>query len=114
MDDEIEHSKVLSTIINEDQHFQCNICESGEEALSILEKDVFQCIFLDLIMPNIGGLQVLKSIQEKKINTKVVVLSGYLNDKLIQECKKFGAYHVLNKPPEIHIIKSILKRIVAL
>ena len=113
MDDEREFSEILKEVIDEDERFHCKICNSGKEALVALEKEHFDCVFLDLIMPNIGGLQVLKTMKAKEIDTKVVVLSGFLDDNLIQDCKKFGASHVLSKPAEIHIIRSILKRVAA-
>lgn len=51
--------------------------DSGQEALVRLEKEKFVMVITDLKMPNMTGLELLKSIKEKNPNLPVVLISGY-------------------------------------
>jgi len=91
--------------------YECISCNSGKSALGVLNNGHFDCVLLDLVMPEVGGIQVLKEIQKKNDGTKVVIISGFLNDELTKQCRKFGAYDFINKPVDTHKLKCILKRV---
>ncbi|NRA46949.1 MAG: response regulator [Oligoflexales bacterium] len=113
VDDEPQYLEALSTYIVKLGDFDCTTKSSGRGALQTLSKQKFECILLDLVMPDIGGIQVLKEIQTQKIDTRVVVISGFLNAQISEQCKKYGAYDVIDKPVDMHKLKCILKRVKA-
>lgn len=63
VDDEPEQTEILASYIEDADIFECKTCYSGKSALALLEKEHFDCIFLDLVMPEIGGVQVLKELK---------------------------------------------------
>jgi two-component system response regulator HydG len=77
----------------------------GNEGISILERESFDLIFLDLKMPDIDGLDVLKIIKKKWAETKVIIISGYSTEQTEAETLKLGASDFIEKPftPDILI-----------
>lgn len=81
---------------------QCNIllAESGEEAISILDKTHVDIILLDIVMPGISGVEVLKIIRNnnKYKNINVIMLTSLTNKKILKQCFELGANDFINKP----------------
>lgn len=71
--------------------FSIKIASDGEEALKILEKEKFDLILLDLILPKVSGFQVLEKIKEKKIKMPVIVLSNLGQEEDAKRAKELGA-----------------------
>ena len=89
--------------------WEAQTCTNGKEALEYLEKQDFSLVFLDLVMPEMGGVETLCEIQRRKINVRTIVLSGNMTRDLLAQCKKFGARRFIEKPFEVSDIESILK-----
>ena len=85
--------------------------ESGKEAIEKAYKLQPDVILLDLGLPDISGIKVLKNLQEKEINSKVIVLSSHVDENEIMSCLTIGAYaYVLkdiNTETLLHIVKSV-------
>ena len=111
VDDEPQYLAVLKGYIAMVGDFECISCNDGRSALDILEKEHFDCILLDLVMPEVGGIQVLKEVHDRKYGAKVVIISGFLTDEIAKQCRKFGAYDLIDKPIDRHKLKCILKRV---
>ena len=73
---------------------------SGEEALQQMKEDSFEVILLDLVMPEMGGLDVLKWMQTNAPGTVAVVLSGTQSVQDALHAIQTGAYDFLSKPLE--------------
>ncbi|MFK7826992.1 MAG: response regulator [Oligoflexales bacterium] len=88
---------------------EAQTCANGKEALEALTSNNFTLMILDLIMPNMGGVETLKEIRKRGININTVVLSGFISHDIRKQCKKFGAKRFLEKPIEISDIEGLLK-----
>ena len=79
---------------------QCSVqvAWSGEEALYALEQQRFDLVLLDLRMPGMDGMEVLKTIKQTWPDTQVVVITGYPNIETAKEAVRLGAYGYLAKP----------------
>lgn len=97
VDDEDNIRKVLREIL-EDEGFDVEEAESGEEALTLNERKMFDLVFLDIWLPGIDGLEVLKRIREGEISPYVVMISGHGNIQTAVEATKLGAYDFIEKP----------------
>ena len=73
-------------------------CPSGEEALTILAKDVFDVVLLDIKLPGMSGLEVLKNIREKYKSLPVIMITGFgFDEDLIAKSKQFGCSGYIGK-----------------
>ncbi len=70
---------------------------TGAEALAILEETVFDIVLLDITLPGISGLEVLKSIKERWPATNVLMLSMLTQEQYVIRALKFGASGYLSK-----------------
>jgi DNA-binding response OmpR family regulator len=71
---------------------------TGEEALKIFEAERPQAIFLDLLLPDKNGLDVLKEIKAKDANNIVIVVSSKTDERTIKKAKDLGALEYITKP----------------
>ena len=72
--------------------------ESGSEALAAMEKDPYDVVLLDLRMPGLDGMTVLRTIKEKWPDSEVVVITGYPTVESAKEAIRLGAHNYLAKP----------------
>lgn len=70
----------------------------GSEALQAMERQPFDVVLLDLRMPGIDGMSVLKTIKEKWPASEVVVITGYPSVDTAKEAVRLGAHDYLAKP----------------
>ncbi|MCF7865013.1 MAG: response regulator [Candidatus Pacebacteria bacterium] len=94
--------------------FDVRVVFNGEDGITLLEKDTFDLILLDLIMPKMDGFGVLNSLLEKKIKIPVIVLSNLSHESDMKKAREFGArefYIKSNTPLNVIIekVKKILK-----
>ena len=79
-------------------HCNVEVAWNGVEALLALEQHRFDLVLLDLRMPGMDGMTVLKTIKQKWPETQVVVITGYPNIETAKEAVRLGAYGYLAKP----------------
>ncbi|MDD5176880.1 MAG: response regulator [Sterolibacterium sp.] len=71
---------------------------NGYDALREMEKDCFDLVLLDLRMPGMDGMSVLRMIKERWPESEVVVITGYPSVETAKEAIRLGAYDYLAKP----------------
>jgi len=78
----------------------CNVeaVWNGNEALRVMEQHPFDVILLDLRMPGMDGMAVLKTIKERWPESQVVIITGYPSIESAKEAVRLGAYDYLAKP----------------
>ena len=79
---------------------RCNVevAWDGIEALQAMERHPYDVVLLDLRMPGMDGMSVLKTIKEKWPDSEVVVITGYPTLESAKEAVRLGAYGYLAKP----------------
>ncbi len=80
--------------------------EDGFEAIERLGENKYNLILLDLNIPIYNGLEVLRKIRDKGIETKVIVVSAYGMAEKKEEAFKYGAVDYLIKPVDLTELKS--------
>ena len=84
----------------------------GKEAISLLGKDLkIDMALLDIQMPNVNGIEVLKFISEKHPGVPVIMLTGFADLKYAMEARQFGARDFINKPYRVEDILFTMKRV---
>jgi CheY-like chemotaxis protein len=86
-----------------------DVALSGEEALQIVEGQVPDVMVLDLKMPGIDGMEVLRRVRKSYPEVQVVVVTGHGSDKDEEEAHRLGAFAYLRKPVEIEILIRTLR-----
>ena len=89
------------------------MAENGYEALRILEDDPPQLMFLDIKMPGLSGMDVLKKLQDEKIHVGVVVITASNQEKTEEEAKSLGVIDYLKKPLDIFEIERITSNVLS-
>jgi DNA-binding NtrC family response regulator len=74
------------------------VAPGGAEALEAMARDPYDVVLLDLRMPGLDGMTVLKMIKEKWPDSEVVVITGYPTIESAKEAIRLGAYGYLAKP----------------
>ena len=82
----------------------------GNEALDIMEREDVSIVLLDLKMPGLDGMQVLKRIRETNLNILVIVITGYATVETAIEAMKQGAYDFIAKPFEPDHLRIVVNR----
>ena len=88
---------------------EAQVCANGKDALVALASNDFTLMILDLIMPQMGGVETLSEMKKRGININTVVISGFISNELRGQCKKYGAKRFIEKPIEVSDIESLLK-----
>ncbi|SLM31273.1 Response regulator receiver domain protein (CheY-like) [Desulfamplus magnetovallimortis] len=88
------------------RNFQVTRAYSGERALQLCNDKNFDVILLDIMMPGISGIDVLKKIHQKMPLTQVIMLTGHATVKNAIEGMKQGAFDFLLKPADMELLTS--------
>jgi two-component system nitrogen regulation response regulator NtrX len=107
IDDEASIRESLSGILA-DEGFRSLSAEDGQQGLSLLEEEQVDLVLLDIWMPGLDGLEVLKRIKESQADLPVIMISGHGTIETAVQATKTGAYDFIEKPPSYDkIILSI-------
>ena len=87
--------------------------ENGYEALRILESNPPHLIFLDIKMPGIDGIDVLKKLHKEQRRVEVVVITATDQEKTEEEAKSLGAIKYLKKPLDIFEVERITSQVLS-
>lgn len=109
IDDEKNILDSLSSILG-DEGFQVLKAIDGQEGLSMFEEERPHAVLLDIWMPEMDGLQVLKRIKEIDKEAVVIVMSGHGTISTAVEAVKMGAYDFLEKPLSIDKVLEVIMR----
>jgi len=113
VDDEEEFVKTMSERMGL-QDLDADIALNGEQALQAIEDDTPDVIVLDLKMPGMDGMEVLRRVKKAYPDVEVIMLTGHGSEKDEEEARRLGAYEYLQKPSGIdkivQTIKSALKK----
>jgi len=98
----------LLTDVAEKQDCEAVSVESGERALEELEKQHFDLIFLDLLLPGLDGVDVLRAIKAKGKNPVVAVITGYGDEPIALEAMSLGPLVLIRNPLHMADIIRVL------
>ena len=83
---------------------------NGQECLNMLATNSPDCIISDLLMPEMDGYALLKSLRAQGAKVPVIVLSADIQESARQQCLDLGAFMMLKKPPKAPEIIDALKK----
>ncbi len=110
VDDEESLRTILETELAETEEFAVDTASDGGQAINQIQAKVYDVVLLDIRMPRVSGLEVLKFIQEYSPTTQVIILTNYADVKTAIQTIKLGAYDFLAKPYDIDELFNTIHR----
>ncbi|MDX1764966.1 MAG: response regulator [bacterium] len=110
VDDEIGPLESLRIVMK--PHHAVETAVSGQEALQLIATRPFDVVTLDLNMPDINGIEVLKRIKEEDESLEVVIVTGYGTLSTAQQAIRYGAFDYITKPFEVAEIVEVTENAV--
>jgi DNA-binding NtrC family response regulator len=98
VDDEEWARDVFREFCDLTEAFQIDVAVDGREAISKADSETYDLITMDLIMPDMSGLEALSSIKQAAPRVPVMIITGNATEKLVREAGVMGACRVLYKP----------------
>jgi DNA-binding response OmpR family regulator len=108
VDDEKEFVQTLSERLQK-RDLESTVVFDGEEALELVEKDQPDVMVLDLMMPGIGGIEVLRRLKRTHPNIEVIILTGHGSEREEQIAAELGAFAYLQKPVNIEVLAEAMR-----
>ena len=97
VDDEEVLQDILTSLIRREGH-QPISAATGEEALALLEREEVDLVLLDLMLPGMRGMEVLRQIRRRDTDQVVVVITAFSSIESAIEAMREGAFHYIPKP----------------
>ena len=108
VDDEEEFVKALAERLKM-RDLRSDTVLDGEEALSFVEDQEPDVMVLDLKMPGIDGMEVLRQVRKAYPKIQVIILTGHGTEKDVEEAKRLGAFEYLEKPVNLDVLVKKMK-----
>ena len=105
VDDEIEICEFLKAFF-EDRDFEVRTALSGEEALRAVEKVKPHIVLLDIHMPGMDGMNVLKELKSRDPKLKVIMVTAIETRDRIEEAVRLGADNYITKPLSLEYLEK--------
>lgn len=111
VDDDEPTRALIARILTQELKVQVTLAGTCEEALRLADRRKFDAILLDLLMPGIGGIEVLRQVRSRSLNmeTPVVVVSVLDDKETIDRCMALKAHAFVTKPVRREVIAKIVK-----
>ncbi len=100
VDDEPTICSLMNVFLTQ-KGYQVQIANTGEDALALFQEAYPDIVLLDISMPGMRGIDVLRRMKEINANSGVIMLSAYGDDETIQEAMDMGAFCYIQKPMEL-------------
>ncbi|MCA9386792.1 response regulator [Candidatus Dojkabacteria bacterium] len=109
-----EDEKAIISVLSiklESSGFDVDKAANGQEALELLQKNKYDLVLLDLIMPIVNGFEVLEFVKQNSIEAKIIVTSNLGQDEDVKKAKALGAidYFVKSDMTLSQIVEGIQK-----
>ncbi len=108
IDDEPGIRTVLSGIF-EDEGYEVLTAADGFAGLAVLRDADIDLVILDVLLPNMGGIDVLKEIKKEHSDVEVIVISGHANIDIAVKAVKLGAFDFVEKPLSMEKIINLAR-----
>lgn len=108
VDDERELAQTLSERLQL-RDMGSAVAYDGESALKIVKEDDPEVMIIDLKMPGIDGLEVLRKVKQIRPEIEVIILTGKGSPADEEQCRRLGAFGYLQKPVDIEKLSELIK-----
>ncbi|MEM9586863.1 MAG: response regulator [Planctomycetota bacterium] len=108
-DDDSAFRSVLCEALSR-RGFQVTQAADGQEALDLLERTTVHLALVDVHMPRVTGLQVIREVTARPDGPPCVLMSAQLDDQIRREAEQIGAFRVLSKPFRMPFLSEVVRK----
>lgn len=112
VDDDEDFAESLAMVL-EGRGYQVELANSGEEAIRKLRENDYAITFMDVKMPGKNGVESFLEIRKFKPDARVVMMTGYSVEQLLDQAMEQGAWDILSKPLDINKVLKIISELPA-
>ncbi len=112
VDDSRQVRKAMRDILEKNQYTVIGEAETGTEAIKLFHQQSPDLVILDIIMPQLGGIETLRMLRSLNKNVKIIMLSALDSLDRVKECITAGANHYILKPFEEEKVLEIIRKTV--
>jgi two-component system nitrogen regulation response regulator NtrX len=113
IDDETGIRLTLASIL-EDEKYKVFTTEDALAGIETLKKESIDMIFLDVLLPKLGGIEALERIKKEWPNVEIIMISGHANIDMAVRAVKLGAFDFLEKPLSLEKVLTVCRNAVAI
>lgn len=112
VDDEPKIRSMLTGCLEQDG-LTITTAACGDEAVKLIAQDPPQLMIVDMKMPGLNGLEVLRHVRANTPQIGTFLLTGFDDDTIEQQAKELGALGVIHKPPVFAEVRQLIKDAIA-
>lgn len=109
VDDQAGIRQLLHEVLN-DEDYEVKVAENGMKSLEIIKDYQPEIILLDMSMPVMNGLEVLKALQNMTLNVRTIMMTAYGEAEYVDKARELGAYAYITKPFDIIKLCDMIAR----
>ncbi|MDR2717283.1 MAG: sigma-54 dependent transcriptional regulator [Treponema sp.] len=113
IDDEPGIRVTLASVL-EDEKYKVFTSEDALAGIETLKREVIDLVFLDVLLPKLGGIKALEQIRKEWSVTEVVMISGHANIEMAVNAVKLGAFDFLEKPLSLDKVLTVCRNALAI
>ena len=110
VDDEPTICSLMNVFLTQ-RGYQVQTANTGEDALVLFQENFPDIVLLDISMPGMRGIDVLRQMKAINATSGVIMLSAYGDDETIQEAMDMGAFCYIQKPMELTVLNDRLQEL---
>jgi two-component system response regulator HydG len=110
VDDDESHAEAVAESLAR-VGYECTVATSGRDGLRLIEEQTFDIVITDLIMEEVGGLEVLAKAKRELPDAEVVILTGHSTIKTAVTAMQAGATNYLIKPLDINELRTVADKV---
>jgi two-component system, NtrC family, response regulator AtoC len=110
VDDEESITYLLKTEFEDRSEFGVDVALNGADAINLIQSHVYEVVLLDVKMPRVSGIEVLKFVKDHSPTTQVIMLTNLTDVKTAIETVKLGAYDFVGKPYDTDQLMATVHR----
>ncbi|MBC8673730.1 response regulator transcription factor [Aeromonas hydrophila] len=111
VDDHPAIRMVVNILLQQDEHHIVAEVDNGVDAVSMARKHLPDMVVLDIGIPRLDGIEVIKRLKEMDADIKVVILSAQATHHIMVRCLQAGANGFISKLDDLSLLRSVLVKI---
>ncbi|MDR1839594.1 MAG: sigma-54 dependent transcriptional regulator [Treponema sp.] len=113
IDDELGIRNTLASVL-EDEKYKVFTAEDALVGIETLKREIVDLVFLDVLLPRLGGIEALETIRKEWPAVEIVMISGHANIDMAVRAVKLGAFDFLEKPLSLEKILTVCRNALAI